>query len=156
MIDTPAITRAPEQLVAAIHLVIPRSEIQSVMGPALGEIHAAIRAQGLEPTGPWLTHHLRMSPAEFDFDVCVPVAAAVAPTGRVVSITLPAVRVARTIHRGAYEGLAAAWGEFGGWITANGHVPGPDLYERYLTGPDTSPDPAQWRTELSRPLSPGA
>jgi hypothetical protein len=37
-------------------------------------------------------------------------------------------------------------------MTQKGHVPGPDLYEAYLVGPESSPDAAAWRTELSRPL----
>lgn len=38
------------------------------------------------------------------------------------------------------------------WIEANGHRPAPDLWERYVAGPESSPDPAAWRTELNRPL----
>ena len=152
MIDTPQITQTTPQLTASIHLTIPRSEIRSAMGPALGELMTVVKAQGIGPTGPWFTHHLRMSPATFDFDVCVPVSAPVAAVGRVVPAAVPVVKVARTIYRGPYEGLGAAWSEFGGWIAANGHVAGPDLYECYVAGPESSPDPAQWRTELSRPL----
>ena len=63
------------------------------------------------------------------------------------------MNVARTIHHGPYEGLAESWGEFMDWIEANGHTPAPDLWESYLTNPDSHPDPATWRTELSRPLS---
>lgn len=50
-----------------------------------------------------------------------------------------------------YEGLGAAWGEFGAWIAAQGHTPAPDLWESYVTGPESSPDPATWRTELTQP-----
>jgi len=60
--------------------------------------------------------------------------------------------VARTVFQGAYEGLGAAWGEFDAWIVANGHTPGPDLWECYVAGPESSSDPASWRTELNRPL----
>ena len=51
-----------------------------------------------------------------------------------------------------YESLGEAWGEFNEWIAAHGHRPGPDLWECYITGPESSPDPAAWRTELNRPL----
>jgi hypothetical protein len=37
------------------------------------------------------------------------------------------------------------------WIV-EGHTPGPDLWERYIAGPESSPAPATWRTELNRPL----
>lgn len=62
------------------------------------------------------------------------------------------MKVIRTVYRGPYEGLGAAWGEFDRWIAANGHETAPDLYECYAAGPESSPNPAEWRTELSRPL----
>jgi effector-binding domain-containing protein len=66
---------------------------------------------------------------------------------------LPATTVARTVYHGDYEGLGAAWGEFGAWIKANGYTPAPNLWECYVAGPESNPDPATWRTELIRPLT---
>jgi effector-binding domain-containing protein len=83
---------------------------------------------------------------------CVPVASPVATAGRVQPGRLPAARVARTVYRGPYEGLGGAWGELCDWIEANGHVPREDLWECYVVGPESSHDPAAWRTELNRPL----
>jgi len=153
MIDTPHITQTTAQLTAIIHLTIPREEIRNVMGPGLGEVMAAIAAQGIAPAGPWFTHHLRMDPDIFDFEISVPVTVPVAATGRVKPSQWPAMKVARTVFHGNYEGLGAAWGEFGTWIAAEGHTPGADLWECYVAGPESSPDPATWRTELNRPLT---
>ena len=152
MIDTPRIIQTTSRLAAILRLTIPRSEIQSVMGPGFGEVMAAVKAQGSAPSGPWFTHHLKMDPAIFDFEICVPISAPIAAVGRVACGEMPAVRVARTIHHGPYDGLGAAWSAFDKWIVANGHVAGPDLYECYLAGPESSSNPADWRTELSRPL----
>jgi len=152
MIDTPHITQTTAQLTAVIRLTIPRSEIRSVMGPGIGELMTAVKAQGIGPAGPWFTHHLKLDPATFDFEICVPVTAPVAAVGRVMAGEMPAVKVARTVYRGPYEGLGAAWGEFNAWIAANGHEPRPNLYEFYVAGPESSPNPADWRTELNRPL----
>ncbi len=152
MIDTPRITQAPTQLTACIHLTVPRTEIQNVMGPGLHELLAAVAQQGITPSGPWFTHHLRMDPNTFDFEICVPVTKPVAATGRVQPGQLSAATVAQTTYHGSYEGLSAAWGEFEAWIKANGHTAAPDLWERYLIGPESSPDPSTWRTELNRPL----
>jgi effector-binding domain-containing protein len=152
MIDTPQITTTAVQLTAMIQLTIPRSEIQKVMGPGLQEIQAALDAQGIKATGPWFTHHLRMDPKVFDFEICMPVAAPVKATGRVKPGRAPAITVARTVYHGGYEGLASAWGELGEWVKAQGLSPADDLWERSLAGPESDPDPAKWRTELSRPL----
>jgi len=152
MLDTPEIVQSEAREAAVIHLEIPRSEIQSSMGPAIGELMAAVAAQGSSPTGPVFAHHLKMSKERFDFEVGVPVTAPVSPAGRVKPGRLPAAKVARTIYHGPYEGLYTAWGEFDAWVAANGHKPGPDLWEIYVAGPESSPDPATWRTELNRPL----
>ena len=152
MLDAPRIVQTADQLTAFIHLVVPRAEIQDVMGPGIREVLAAVAAQGLAPAGPWFTHHLRRPTDVFDFEICVPVSAPLTATGRVMPGLWPAMTVARTVYHGGYEGLAAAWGEFLAWVAAGGHAAGPDLWERYLSGPESSPDPTTWRTELNQPL----
>ncbi|MEX2113530.1 MAG: GyrI-like domain-containing protein [Pirellulales bacterium] len=152
MIDTPNVTETATQQVAVIHLTIPRAEIQQVMGPAIGEVMAAVSAQGIGPAGPVFSHHFQMDPETFDFEVGVPVTRPVTPVGRVQPGQLPATRVARTVYHGGYEGLGSAWGEFDAWIKANGHTMAPNLWEFYVSGPESSSDTAQWRTELNRPL----
>ena len=153
MIDTPRVVETADRLTASIPLVVPRAEIRKVMGPSLREVYAALAAQGVAPDGPCFAHHRRRPADTFDFEVCVPVATPIAAAGRVTPGRLPAARVARTIHSGPYEGLPAAWGEFFAWIEANGHTPRGDLWESYVAGPESSDDPASWRTELNCPLA---
>lgn len=106
MIDTPEILQTAAQQSAAIRLTSPRSEIQRVIGPGLGELMATLAAQGIAPAGRWFTHHFKMQPGVFDFEICVPVTRPVAASGRVVPSTRPAMTVARTRYHGPYEGLA--------------------------------------------------
>jgi len=152
VIETPTITDSPEQMTAYISLVVNCNEIKTVMGPAIGEVYAALQAQAITPTGPWFTHHRRRPTDTFDFDACVPVSKPVKPTGRVKPGTLPAAKVVRTLYQGNYDGLAGAWGEFSAWIKTNGHTPREDLWECYLVGPVSSNNPADWKTELNCPL----
>lgn len=152
MIDKPQIVQTAVQATAIIRLTIPREEIRNVMGPGYRELMAAVAAQGIALAGPWFTHHLRMDPDTFDFEIGVPVTATVSAAGRVKADQLPAATVARTVYHGPYEGLGSAWAEFDAWIAAEGHTPAPDLWECYVAGPESSPDPATWRTELNRPL----
>ena len=117
---------------------------------------AAVAAQGMAPAGPVFSRHFKMTPVKmtpevFDPEVGVPVAKPVSLSGRVQPGQLPSKKVARTVH-GDYEGLGGAWGEFDAWIAANGYRQAPDLWECDVTGPETSTDPAAWRTELTRPL----
>ena len=113
MIDTPAITTTREQATAVIHLTIPRAEIQQAMGPAHQELFSTLAAQGMTPAGPWFSHHFRMDPATFDFEVGVPVSGPVASTGRVASSRLPATRVVRTVYCDGQGPVLAAKVRFG-------------------------------------------
>jgi effector-binding domain-containing protein len=152
MIETPKLVDTPMQLVAIVHIETPRSKMQQVMGPGIGEVMAAVKAQGIGPTGPWFAHHLKMTPDAFDFDICVPVSSPVSAVGRVKSWQRPALKVVCTLFHGPHEGLGGAWHEFGKWTEANGYKTAGDLYECYMVGPEGSPDSANWRTELSRPV----
>ena len=153
MIDTPTLVHTAPQHIARIHLTIPRADIQKVMGPGIGEVHRVLAEQGIAPTGPWLTHHHQMTAENFDFDIAVPVATPVQPSGRVTPGILPAARVARTVYHGGYEGLSGGWGELMAWMAAQGLTPAADLWERYLVGPESSPNPADWQSELNRPIA---
>ncbi len=153
MIEPPQIVATDAQLTAMIRLTVPRAEIRTVMEPGIKEIIDTLAAQSIVPTGPLFTHHLRVDPDIFDFEICVPVATPVAATGRVQPGHLPAAaQVARTVYHGPYEQLGDGWGKFIKWIVSNGHTPAANLWERYITGPESNPDPASWRTELYRPL----
>ena len=148
----PRIVQAPAQKTAIVSITCPRSEIRNVMGPGLQEVYATLRAQGIAAAGPWLSHHLRMDPNRFEFEISVPVADVIKPSGRVKPSELPAAKVARTVYNGPYEGLGQAWAEFKAWVLANGHQAAPNLWEVYLAGPESSANPQDWKTELNQPL----
>ena len=152
MLDKPQVVQTTAQHAAVIRITIPRADMPKVMGPGIGELMAALGAQGIAPAGPIFAHHLKMDAATFDFELGIPVAAPISATGRVKPGQLPAVTVARTTYHGPYERLGPAWGEFEVWIAANGHTSAPDLWECYVSGPESSPDPSTWRTEFNRPL----
>jgi len=160
MIEEPEITTTEAVPAAVIHVTVSRGRIQEVMGPAIQEVIAAAVDQGIGPRGPVFAHHLRLSAEEFDFEVGVPVDGTVAPAGRVKPGELPAATVARTVYHGPYEGLHEAWKEFGDLMKrdfgdrkeAAALQPARTLWERYVVGPESSPDPADWRTELNQPL----
>jgi effector-binding domain-containing protein len=155
VIDTPQIVRSRAETTAVIRIEVPRAEIQQVMEPAITEVLEVLRAQGVHPSGPLLSYHRSMDPAVFNLEVGFPVASIVRPARRVVPSSLPAATVARTIYHGDYEGLGAAWGELMEWMKVEGHESGPNLWERFLSGPESGPDSSRWRTELNRPVVEG-
>ena len=152
MIEPLRILQTNPQLTASIAIRVPREEIRHVMGPGLAELKATVAAQNVAVTGPWLTHHFRDPGEVFDFEIYLPVATSVAPTSRVRPGQWAATKIAQTTYHGGFEGLGNAWGEFIGAIKAAGHTTADGLYESYAVGPETSPDPAAWRTVLSKQL----
>jgi effector-binding domain-containing protein len=140
------------QQAAVIRLTIPHGEMPKQFGPAVAELLAELHDQGIEPVGAVFAHHFRITSDTFDFELGIKVSGPVQDKGRIRRGALPAGKVARTIYSGGYEGLHGAWTEFNAWMTAAGVEQAEDLWELYSVGPQSSPDPASWRTELNRPL----
>jgi effector-binding domain-containing protein len=153
LIETPHIVQTAAVHTACIHLVVPSTEIQNVMGPGIREVMTTVAAQGLTPTGPWFTHHLKITPAQWDFEICVPVAKPVSAAGRVQPGIWPAMKVVRTHYRGPFENLGEAWGQFDTWTESNGLTTSEELWEVYVAGPETGPDSSKWTTQLNRQLT---
>ncbi|MBS1799969.1 MAG: GyrI-like domain-containing protein [Acidobacteria bacterium] len=153
MISTPEVVESAAQLVAYVHVTVPRAGVMAAMQAGLKELGEVLQAQKIVPAGPWFTHHIRRPHETFDFRICIPVNAVVAQTGRVYPGVMEPVQVARTVYSGNYDGLGKAWGEFMAWIDEKGYETREDLWERYVVGPDTSARPEEWRTELNRPLA---
>jgi effector-binding domain-containing protein len=153
VIEAPRVVQTEARTTAVIPLVVPRADIQKVMGPAIQEVVSTLAAQGIRPAGPMVSYHRRIDAETFDFEVGFPVTQTVRPAGRVVASGLPAKRVVRTVYHGGYEGLHGAWTELMAWIKSSGYAAEGDMWEVYLTGPESGPDASKWRTELSRPIA---
>jgi effector-binding domain-containing protein len=153
MISATDIITLPAQPTAMIAIEIPTSQIREAMGAGIGELHAALAAQGIAQTGPWFTHHKRPPTDSFDFEIHLPVASSVTETGRVRAGERPELKVARTVYSGGYESLGAAWGKFLEALSAQGFKTTPDLWEVYTVGPESGPDESAYRTELIKPIA---
>lgn len=155
MLDQPTAPIVTEaQPAAVIHITVPRDQIQEVMGPAIHEVIATTQAQGIGPKGPVFAHHFGMTPGIFNFEVGVPISGPVQPVGRVKAGEIPSTTILRTVYTGPYEGLGQAWGNFQDIIESQGHKLGPNLWERYLSGPESSEDSSTFRTELNQTIIP--
>ncbi len=152
MLDTPQIETTDAELTAIIRLEVKKEKMQQVFGPSVEELISTVAEQGGEVTGPVFAHHFRMDPDVFDFAIGVPVSESIESTKRVEASELPAMKVARTVYHGPYDGLPDAWSEFHKWIEEQGFEFESDAVERYVLGPESDPDPSNWETELVRPL----
>ena len=152
MIEPVRIVLTEDRHYAAVRQQVPVRDLQKVMGPTLSEVLGVVLQQGLKPGHSWFTHHFHKPEKTFDFEVGVPLATAVAASGRVEPRVWPRMKVARTVYHGDYAGLPSAWMEFEKWVGANSRHPGTEFWEVYLVNPKDEAEPANWRTELNWPL----
>lgn len=153
VLSEPQIVQTEALATAYIRFHIPCDEIPQVVGPAIAEAVQAVSAQGVGPAGPVFAYYYRIREGKADFDVGVPVSSAFRATGRVVPGQLLAARVLRRIYTGPYDGLRQAWGEFKETPEVAKCAAPLVFWEAYLTDPATTPDPAQWKTELNYVLA---
>jgi effector-binding domain-containing protein len=153
MIGTPELSTQRAFTAAVIPLDIPRDEMSAVMPPAIAELRHVIAEQGLRVTGSMFCHHVRLSRERFTFEVGFPVATEVRAAGRVTPAHYPELRIAHVVHTGPYEQLFKAWTAFEIWIEAARLTTASTLFERYVRGPESGAPPAEWETELIRPLA---
>jgi effector-binding domain-containing protein len=153
MLEHPSITETPHQHTAVIPFTIPRREMSTVFGPAVQELLATLSAQNLAPAGPLFAHHFTITPDTFDFEIGFPIASPITPSGRVQPSERPAMKIAHTLLQGDYQQLPDAWSHFMGWVNDQQLPHAPDIWECYVAGPESSPDPASWRTQLIIPLN---
>jgi len=152
MIDAPQIAHTKVQPSAVIRLAIAQADMPKYIGPALRELLALVKEQGIGPASPWYIYVHALAEGKIDCEVGVPVTDPVKPSGRARSGSLPGTKIARTIYHGSYQGLPGAWSELDAWVAENGHKPAGPLWDVYLAGPETGSDTSKWRTQLNRPL----
>ncbi|MFF2525379.1 MerR family transcriptional regulator [Streptomyces liangshanensis] len=138
----------------AVTAAVDRADLLPWWQGALGELHAAVRAQGLEPTGPpgglyaselFQDDHGRAT-------VFVPVEGPVRPIGRVGPLLVPAAELAVITHHGPLDDADLTYGALGAYTVRHEiSVAGP-LREYYVRDARDSPDPSEWTTEIGWPI----
>ena len=138
---------------AVISGVVPMTELASFFDRSFTSLAATLGEQDIAITGPAYARYHGRPTDTADLEVGFPTVDPVEPADDVRPGTLPAGRVARLVHHGAYDRLGEAWGRLESWIAEQGLTPGPVLWETYVTEPSPEMDPADLRTELSWTLA---
>ncbi|MHA6765540.1 MerR family transcriptional regulator [Streptacidiphilus sp. PAMC 29251] len=139
---------------AAVQQTVDREDILAWWQGALGELHAAVHAQRLTPTGPAgglydgdIFRHDRGLATVF-----LPVEGAPRHIGRVVALVVPPAELAVTCHRGSLDDVDLTYGALGAYTASHEISMEAPLREYYLCGAQDTPDTAQWRTEIGWPV----
>jgi effector-binding domain-containing protein len=149
----PELVRLAIQDTAVIVTETPVGELPRVIAEALPAVERAVFGAGVALAGPPFVRYLAMGP-EIRAEIGFPIGTAIAPRGRIQPGHLPGGDAARIVHLGPYDTIAATYERLQTWMAAQGRMPAGPFWEVYWTEPDTSPDPATWRTEVFAPLQP--
>ncbi|MFJ6000564.1 GyrI-like domain-containing protein [Arthrobacter sp. NPDC092385] len=141
-----------EQPTAGVREQVPMTELPGFFSRAYRDTLAALRAQGVHPTGAPFGKYYGRPGAVVDVEAGFPVAAAIAPAGNVVSGTLPAGTVVEATHTGPYDTMTDTYAELDRYFSDAKLTSGSVMWESYLSGPDAEPDPTKWRTEICWPV----
>lgn len=136
-----------EQHAAAVRGHVEADAIAAFLGEAFGEAARVVAGQGLAVSGAPYGRYRPTGDGGMDVEAGFPVRGAVTAEGRVEPTTLPGGLVARTLHKGEYAGVGAAYEAVQTWLIQNGYVGGGEPWESYLDEPSV-PQP---RTELFFP-----
>jgi DNA-binding transcriptional MerR regulator len=146
--------RAEEVTAAAISEVVHVKDALSWYLGALGELHAALSAQRINPTGSagGIFSNAIFSHARGEATVFIPCGDKVRAIGRVSSRAVPAVELATLVHKGSHANIDIAYGSLATYVTQHAlAIEGP-LREYYLVGPQDTSDASAWRTEIGWPI----
>ena len=73
-------------------------------------------------------------------------------SGRIESVTLPAGRFAVTVHAGGYDDIDRTYGRLGSHVAEHDDPLPEPIREHYLLGPNRTPNPHDYRTEIWWPI----
>lgn len=137
------------QVTAVVRGVVPVAELPPFFDRSFGELGRVLGDQGMTPRSAAFALYHGAPTDVADLEVGFATDAPVTPAGDVVVGSLPAGRVARSVHAGSFDGLGDAWGALMARIVERGLTPGSSMWEVYLTEPSPDMDPAALRTELN-------
>lgn len=131
-----------------------QAAIAKAMGESLPAVAHYATEKGFTMVGPPFSRYTSFSPELVSFDAGIPVAPGASGDAEknITAGELCAGDVARTIHKGPYDGLREAYAALEKWIAAEGLEMAGAPWEVYLTDPGELPNPEEWLTEILWPV----
>ena len=149
------VKEVPAQHVAVVRKHASMTTIGQDISSGFAAIGEATGRAGVPLAGPpfLIMFEVVDEESEGDIEIAFPVSMPFGGGGEVVGREEPAMTVASTTHRGAYDEIGPAYSTLTGWIQEHGHeIVGPPR-EIDLTDPSETPDPADYVTEIQFPIS---
>jgi effector-binding domain-containing protein len=163
LLDTTEILELEPQPTVAVRVQQPMKDLDlsSAFDRFMPLVAERVVAEGGAIAGPPFGRYHRYGPDIVDVEIGFPVVTlpsglpqlSSTAAGEIGTSELPGGAVARTIHRGSYDGLAGTYDALHTWIHAQeGYDDGDGPWESYVEMPSDVPEPARSRTEIYWPL----
>jgi effector-binding domain-containing protein len=148
------IKHVPPRHVARLRRHTTMAEIGPTIREAFMTIGARLHAVDAQASGPPfnVNDHVGGPEDRAEFEVCVPIGYSFPGDDEVVVTEMPGVAVAATVHHGSFEEVGRAYEALYRWIEEQRLVVDGPAREVYLTDPETTPDPADFVTEIEIPV----
>jgi AraC family transcriptional regulator len=128
------------------------ADIAKTLGECLPAVFAYAQQKGIAFASPPFTRYVEMSRGLMTVEAGFAIAAPAQGEGDIVATELPGGTAAVAIHLGPYEKLGEPHAQIERWLEAQQLKAGAP-WEVYVTDPATTPNPAEWRTEVVYPLA---
>lgn len=146
------ITLSPRTVLGLREMVRPEG-MSEFFGRAFGKAVAAAQELGVQVAGPPVAVYRGDPEHGFDVIAGFPVMGTPAPSPGIEVTELPAGQAVTAIHVGSYDSMTQTYAKITAWMQEQHLTPAEPMWEEYLTDPETTPDPAQWRTRIVFPVS---
>jgi effector-binding domain-containing protein len=141
---------APQRAMA-IRETVSNEAIANVMGEFFGEVIGYMTSHNIQPLGPPFAYYYSYDQNTTDMEVGFPCSETKKGEGRVKATTIPGGKVVTAVHIGPYDKLVDSYNEMLRWMSEHSLKPKKEMWERYLTSPESMQDTSQHITELFWP-----
>jgi effector-binding domain-containing protein len=148
-----ALKEVADLFILGVRFRTSMEKIQGDMGAKFGALFAYLGELGQPPAGPPFTLYYGevFDPADFEMELCVPVASLPESRGEIVARELDGGTMACTMHQGPYDQVKEAYGLLEAWVKDNGYRYAGPAREIYLNDPSQVPE-AELLTEVQFPV----
>jgi len=151
-VPEPEIVDLPEMAIAMHRETVPMSELPTFFALGYQAVASALDSQNVHVTGPPLGIYYSMPAETVDVGAGYPTDRPVETAGGVTAELLPAGQAAQILHIGSYDTLAETYARLMVWLSKQGHIAGPVMWESYLTEPNEH-NPQTMQTLITWPLA---
>lgn len=145
------VRREPETHVVSLASTVSHDDVIAWFADAASELRGAVAPA--HRTGPMFGRYAHALFTGGSGTAALHVPVAPLPSQPLDSVraeraTLSACDLAVTVHTGSHECIEETYARLGQWVGNHALGLGTFVHERYLVGPDDSPDERDWRTEI--------